>query len=205
MKQILTESRCGGRCHRPRHYLQHPNRRRPTTTRTAAGAADSSSAATSSKSSPGRSTSMLPCTGSSTPRATRRRWKNRASVAALSTPWRAKTPGTVRWTVPRTTSFTCRPTSRSRSSGRSSSTATETWSMLQTDQQFPSVSSQTKELREYRQVGGCLFRAAASAREGEELVQTIPGKGFNVWYRLDSPLEPWFDKTWRLGEIELVE
>jgi hypothetical protein len=35
-------------------------------------------------------------------------------------------------------------------------------------------------------------------------VQTIPGKGWNVLFRLYGPLEPWFDKSWRVGEIELV-
>ncbi len=33
-------------------------------------------------------------------------------------------------------------------------------------------------------------------------VQTIPGKGWNTLLRLYSPLEPWFNKTWRPGEIE---
>ena len=33
-------------------------------------------------------------------------------------------------------------------------------------------------------------------------VQTIPGKGWFMILRLYGPLEPWFDKTWRPGEIE---
>jgi hypothetical protein len=33
-------------------------------------------------------------------------------------------------------------------------------------------------------------------------VQTWPGKGFNVMLRLYSPLEPWFNKSWKPGEIE---
>jgi Protein of unknown function (DUF1214) len=36
-------------------------------------------------------------------------------------------------------------------------------------------------------------------------VQTVPGKGWNTLLRLYGPLEPWFDKTWRPGEIELVK
>ena len=36
-------------------------------------------------------------------------------------------------------------------------------------------------------------------------IQTIPGKGFNPMLRVYSPLEPWFDKTWRSGEIKLVK
>jgi hypothetical protein len=33
-------------------------------------------------------------------------------------------------------------------------------------------------------------------------IRTIPNKGWNAIFRLYGPLEPWFDKTWRLGEIE---
>jgi hypothetical protein len=33
-------------------------------------------------------------------------------------------------------------------------------------------------------------------------VQTLPGKGWFMILRLYGPLEPWFDKTWRPGEIE---
>ena len=36
-------------------------------------------------------------------------------------------------------------------------------------------------------------------------IQTIPGKGYFVALRLYGPLEPWFDKTWRPGEIEAVQ
>jgi hypothetical protein len=38
--------------------------------------------------------------------------------------------------------------------------------------------------------------------------QTVPGKGWNALFRLYDPLQPWFDKTWRVGEIgarELIE
>jgi hypothetical protein len=36
-------------------------------------------------------------------------------------------------------------------------------------------------------------------------IQTVPGKGWNPMLRLYGPLEPWFEKTWRLSEIELVK
>jgi hypothetical protein len=44
------------------------------------------------------------------------------------------------------------------------------------------------------------------APEGEEAnwVQTMPGKGFNVLFRLYGPLEPWFDKSWKPGDLEVV-
>ena len=43
------------------------------------------------------------------------------------------------------------------------------------------------------------------APEGHEgnWVQTMPGKGWNSLLRLYGPLEPWFDKSWRPGEITL--
>jgi hypothetical protein len=33
--------------------------------------------------------------------------------------------------------------------------------------------------------------------------QTIQGKGWFMILRLYGPLEPWFNKTWRPGKIEL--
>ena len=43
------------------------------------------------------------------------------------------------------------------------------------------------------------------APKGQEnnWVQTIPGKGWFMILRLYGPLEPWFDKTWKPGDIEL--
>ena len=35
-------------------------------------------------------------------------------------------------------------------------------------------------------------------------MQTVPDKGWNMILRLYGPLQPWFDKTWRPGEIEPV-
>ena len=35
-------------------------------------------------------------------------------------------------------------------------------------------------------------------------IQTLAGKGWFMILRLYGPLEPWFDKTWRPGEITPV-
>ena len=45
------------------------------------------------------------------------------------------------------------------------------------------------------------------APEGQEAnwVQTMPGKGFNILLRLYGPLEPWFDKSWKPGDLEVVQ
>ena len=82
----------------------------------------------------------------------------------------------------------------------------QTRSMIQTDQRFPSVSSQNKDLI----VNGdgsvdVYFGPEAPAVKEPNWVQTIPGTGWNTLLRLYDPLEPWFNKTWRPGEIELVE
>jgi hypothetical protein len=33
----------------------------------------------------------------------------------------------------------------------------------------------------------------------------MPDKGYFVFMRLYGPLQPWFDKTWKPGEFELVK
>ena len=34
----------------------------------------------------------------------------------------------------------------------------------------------------------------------DEWLQTVPGKGWNMLFRLYGPLQPWFDKSWRPGD-----
>ena len=82
----------------------------------------------------------------------------------------------------------------------------QTRSMLQTDQQFPAVGSETKGLRvnDDKSVD-VWFGPKAPAGEENNWVQTVPGKGWNVLLRLYGPLDPWFDKTWKPGEFELVK
>ncbi|HEY7030400.1 MAG TPA: DUF1214 domain-containing protein [Thermomicrobiales bacterium] len=81
----------------------------------------------------------------------------------------------------------------------------QTRSMLQTDQQFPSASSQDEQLT--MNADGSVdvyFGPEAPAGYEHNWVQTIPGKGWFVILRLYGPLESWFDQTWRPGEIEEV-
>jgi hypothetical protein len=33
----------------------------------------------------------------------------------------------------------------------------------------------------------------------------VPGKSWFVLFRIYGPLEPWFDKSWQLNDIEPVE
>ena len=82
----------------------------------------------------------------------------------------------------------------------------QTRSMLQTDQQFPSTGSQKKGIVINPDTSVDVYFGPESP-PGKEAnwVQTIPGKGWWVVLRLYGPLEPWFDKTWRPGEIEMVD
>ena len=49
------------------------------------------------------------------------------------------------------------------------------------------------------------LRAKAPAGKEANWTQTVPGKGWLVLFRLYGPLEPWFNRTWRPGEFELVK
>ena len=81
----------------------------------------------------------------------------------------------------------------------------QTRSMLQTDQQAPSVSSQNKGLKVNADGSvDVYFGPKAPAGMENNWVQTIPGKGWFMILRLYGPLEPWFDQTWRPGEIEAM-
>ena len=81
----------------------------------------------------------------------------------------------------------------------------QTRSMIQTDQQYPMVTSQNKGLLVNPDGSvDVYFGPKAPAGKENNWVQTIPGKGWNTLLRLYGPLEPWFDKTWRPGEIEEV-
>jgi hypothetical protein len=82
----------------------------------------------------------------------------------------------------------------------------QTRSMLQTDQQFPMVTSQNEKLLVNADGSvDVFFGPKAPAGKENNWVQTIPGKGWNTLLRLYGPTEPWFEKTWRPGEIELVK
>ena len=83
----------------------------------------------------------------------------------------------------------------------------QTRSELQTDQKFPSVNSARDELHENPD-GSVTLHFGPTAPEGPEAanwIQTRPGKGWFALLRLYGPLEPWFEKTWRPGDIERMK
>lgn len=82
----------------------------------------------------------------------------------------------------------------------------QTRSMLQTDQQYPMVTSQDPNVM-VNPDGSVDVYFGPKAPPGKEhnWIQTVPNKGWNTLFRLYGPLEPWFDKTWRPSEIERLK
>jgi len=82
----------------------------------------------------------------------------------------------------------------------------QTRSMLQTDEQFPSIGSQKEGIVVNPDTSVDVW-FGPTAPKGHEAnwVQTVPYKGWNVLLRLYGPLQPWFDKTWKPGEFELIQ
>jgi hypothetical protein len=86
---------------------------------------------------------------------------------------------------------------------------TQTRSMLDTPQRIPRAGSQTypSPAAKPDAKGSTTVYFAPEQPHGVERgnwIQTVPGKGWYVFLRLYGPLESFFDKTWRPGEIELI-
>ena len=83
---------------------------------------------------------------------------------------------------------------------------TQTRCELQTDQRLPTVGSQSDGF-EQNDDGSYDVYFAPEVPDGHEnnWLQTIPGKSWFIILRMYGPLEPWIDKTWRPGEIELAK
>ncbi len=82
----------------------------------------------------------------------------------------------------------------------------QTRSMLQTPRTaFPSLSSQSGQVEMNADGSSTIwFGPEAPAGKEQNWIQTVPGKGWFTILRLYGPLESWFDKTWKPGELELV-
>jgi hypothetical protein len=80
----------------------------------------------------------------------------------------------------------------------------ETRSLLPTDQKQAGLDSTLPGIQANQDGGATIwFGPRPPAGHEKNWVQTMPGKGYNVALRLYGPLEPWFDKTWRPGDLEL--
>jgi hypothetical protein len=84
--------------------------------------------------------------------------------------------------------------------------STQHRSLLETDQRSAGVDSSNPSLKP-NEDGSYTVYFGPKPPVGKEgnWVQTMPSKGWCVLFRLYGPLEPWFEKTWKPGNIELVE
>ena len=86
----------------------------------------------------------------------------------------------------------------------------QTWSMLDTPQRYPRAGSQSypTPAADTSADGSTTVYFGPTKPDGVSdgnWVQTDPKKGWFTILRLYSPLEPFFTKTWRPSEIELVQ
>jgi hypothetical protein len=83
---------------------------------------------------------------------------------------------------------------------------TQTRSELQTNNPFPSLNNKRDNLDENPD-GSVTVYFGPKAPKGKERnwIETVPRKSWFVLLRLYGPLEPWFDKSWRPGEIECLD
>jgi hypothetical protein len=82
----------------------------------------------------------------------------------------------------------------------------QTRSELQTSQPYPSKNNKRDQL--IANADGSVdlyFGPKAPAGKETNWTQTVPGKSWFVIFRLYGPLDPWFDRTWKLGEFEMVK
>jgi hypothetical protein len=79
-------------------------------------------------------------------------------------------------------------------------------SMLETDQKLAGLDSNNPSLKPNADGSYTMwFGPKPPVRHEGNWIQTEPNKSFCSLLRIYGPLEPWFDKTWKPGDFELVE
>jgi len=81
----------------------------------------------------------------------------------------------------------------------------QTRSMLETDQKLAGIDSNQKSMKANADGSYTVwFGPKAPAGQEGNWVQTWPGKSWQVILRLYAPLQPWFDQSWKPGDLEEV-
>lgn len=82
----------------------------------------------------------------------------------------------------------------------------QTRSLLQTEDRYPSLNSLSGSVAANSDGSIDLhFGPEPGEDHNGNWIRTVPGKGWFTILRLYGPLDPWFDKTWRPGEIERID
>jgi len=80
-----------------------------------------------------------------------------------------------------------------------------TASGLDNGQPFPSISSFDKPAANLDGSTEIYFGPTAPKGHEKNWLRTLPGKGYFVMLRLYGPTQPYFDKSWKLPDIEKVK
>lgn len=82
----------------------------------------------------------------------------------------------------------------------------QTRSQLQTSQPFPAKNNKRNKDMVANADGSVDVYFGPKAPKGKEAnwIQTLPNKGWFMAFRLYGPLQPWFDQTWKLNNIEQI-
>ena len=79
-------------------------------------------------------------------------------------------------------------------------------SMLETDQKLAGIDNLNPDVKANKDGSYTIwFGPKPPKGHKNNWVQTMPDKGYSVLLRLYGPLEPWFDKSWKPGDFELVK
>ena len=82
----------------------------------------------------------------------------------------------------------------------------QTRSELQTDNPYPSINNKIAKL-DYNKDGSVDLYIGPKAPKGKEAnwIQTEATKGWFGVFRFYGPLQPWFDRTWKMGDFEEIK
>lgn len=75
-------------------------------------------------------------------------------------------------------------------------------SQLQNSQKFPSVSMYGDPAKNADGSVDIYFGPKMPKGQEKNWVETVPGKGWFPIFRFYGPLDPYFDQTWKLNDIE---
>jgi hypothetical protein len=81
----------------------------------------------------------------------------------------------------------------------------QTRSLLQTDYPYPSVTSVDESIVRNADGSYDIIFGPEQPAGKVNWIQTIPGKGWHALWRIYGPTQAWYDKTWSVGDFELVE
>jgi hypothetical protein len=76
-------------------------------------------------------------------------------------------------------------------------------SMLQTDQMYAGINSLSGDQK--KNADGSIDVIFAPKGMEKNWIQTIPGKSWNMLWRIYGSTQAWYDKKWRPSELELVK